>query len=153
MTLRYFVLALSFAAFAQDAGAQQRPSRLQYVVQGLMSRPLNIDMDLDTGLASVSEVPAGGVSRVYSTVHLSSEQLGQLRDAMRNALATGMENDDCQKREKVKIQMPPQMDSIISMSFSLPSGEGAAPTDPSCWNTAANRLAATIYSAAHPAKP
>src|SRR5437763_6338048 len=102
----YPTLLLTALAVSQ-AVDQQPPNHVHYVMGGLMSGPLEYDIDFDTARFKLKDWDYLSLKSIKSEGTLSPEAADQLRRQARTAVAAGLENSWCRSQHaKGQIMAP-----------------------------------------------
>ena len=133
------------------AAASPAAERLTYRMGGLMSTPIDLDLDLVTGTFSLKEGQPDAATQPLSDRHgrLDAATLAGIRRLAAQGVVSGFETTDCRRRAARGEIIMPIMDAMPSMAVSIGGRWVAAPVNIGCWTSAANDLAGASYEAAH----
>jgi hypothetical protein len=139
------LMAAVFMLGSSDT-APQMPDRLHYEVDGLLSRPIELDVDLTTGEYSLSEGELGPQPKTTkrTTGTLSPSTLSKIKKLADLASIAGFETKACQREEILRkpneIKVPVFDQALPFMTLHLNGRSLTAPGRSECWNRAANDL-------------
>lgn len=129
-------------------------NRLTYHVGGILSAPLNVDIDLDSGrYAFESQEYARPDLRSSRSGILDKQALISLRRLAGATIASGMEKPECRESAAQRAMRPPQSDAILDFYVLMDGKEAYAPDRGNCWTTAADELRTTALAAVDPSSP
>jgi hypothetical protein len=139
------LMAAVFMLGSSDT-APQTLDRLHYEVEGLMSRSIELDVDLTTGEYSLSEGELGPQTRTMNrtTGTIDSSRLSRIKKVANLASVVGFETKACQREETARqpneIKAPIFDQALPLMTLQFNGRSLTAPGRSECWNKAANDL-------------
>jgi hypothetical protein len=159
--LRWMGPVLLAGALSVSRSAVAAPGDyLRLTAEGLMTAPLEISIDLETGDAIKRskriDQPTSPNSSGWSETkrQLSSAELHALKAVIKKSLAEGLRSKRCDEQDALVRQQgkpppirPPIMDSMISLSVQLDGATGGAP-ERECTSPAFDALWDAAYNAA-----
>lgn len=143
-------LALWLAAAVAQAKQAHIRNGLHYTLGGVVSGPIDLTIDFDTGHSVIVEGSPGSRSKLTAPRdrHLSDESISELRRLATRAIEQGLETKTCSDARAKGIVMPPIMDALLDMRVYLGDRKAFPPVRPDCWSKAANDLQSAAYRAA-----
>jgi hypothetical protein len=139
------LMAAVFMLGSSDT-APQTLDRLHYEVEGLMSRPIELDVDLTTGEYSLSEGELGPQPRMMNrtTGTIGLLRLSKIKKVANLASAVGFETKACRREETLRqpneIKAPIFDQALPFMTLHINGRSLTAPGRSECWNKVANDL-------------
>jgi len=113
---------------------------MHYVVGGLMSYPVEYDVDFDTARFEFNDWDYKTQKSIKSEGTLTPEAADKLKRQARTAIAAGLESRQCRSEQAKGQIMVPGMDSISQVWISIKGRISAFPIRPDCWSKAAGEL-------------
>jgi len=113
---------------------------MHYVVGGLMSYPVEYDVDFDTARFEFNDWDYKTQKSIKSEGTLNPEAADRLKRRARSAIAAGLETGECRSEQSKGQIMVPGMDSISQVWISIKGRISAFPSRPDCWSKAAGEL-------------
>lgn len=150
-----FILLVSvlLATEAAGVGAVQH-DRLHYGLGGLMSGPVELDIDLTTGQFSLKETTPVKLSDVHQKQgQLDEITVAKLKRTAEVAIRIGFETKVCRRERTNHIFRMPIMDALPAMTVKIGKRWESAPANAGCWSQAAENLSDEALNAAHAAVP
>ena len=145
--------ALIVPATAAD-GSPPR-NGIHYQLGGIMSGPIDLEIDLDTGRARLEELDRTAPKRTSTTrmQRLARRDLNRLQRLAARAIEGGLESKACRAARARGVVLPPIMDTLTVMTITLDGHPHDAPVRSDCWSKATAAVQAAAYTTARRASP